>query len=250
MPGCQYYSDKSLEWNILSGCWHSFHVKCLYGRNYCRLCKTHLRKEIQRLGKISQEAIFADTNQTVAENQCENAGEENEDFDPAKLYKLQNLQPRVLGTSKPFQAVQFDRPTDKPFHCKCEHKRLRNQPVQCPSCPNQTCCEAGKEMACSCQWHQRIPANQVQAEPILVSTEQNVTVLSFPESQSQATLSSTESSNACTAISLLASCSIYYNTFPDISQNNLKDIQDNYVSLIMKGNAIYDIIESPLQQPN
>ena len=60
----------------------------------------------------------------------------------------------------------------------------------------------------------------------------------------------TESSNACTAISLLTSCSIYYNTFPDISQNNLKDIQDNYVSLIMKGNAIYDIIEPPLQQPN
>ena len=104
-------------------------------------------------------------------------------------------------------------------------------------------------MACSCQWHQPVPANQVQAEPILVSTEQNVTVLSFPESQSQATLSSTESSNACTAISLLACCSIYYDTFPEISHNNLKDIQDNYVSLIMKGNAIYDI-EPPLQQPN
>ena len=105
-------------------------------------------------------------------------------------------------------------------------------------------------MACSCQWHQPILANQVQAEPILVSTEQNVTVLSFPESQSQATLSSTESSNACTAISLLACCSIYYDTFPEISHNNLKDIQDNYVSLIMKGNAIYDITEPPLQQQN
>ena len=105
-------------------------------------------------------------------------------------------------------------------------------------------------MACSCQWHQPIPANQVQAEPILVSTELNVTVLSFPESQSQATLSSTESSNACTAVSLLACCSIYYDTFPEISHNNLKDIQDNYVSLIMKGNAIYDIIQPPSQQPN
>ena len=264
MPGCHYYSDESLEWKILSGCWHSFHVKCLKGRNYCPLCKTHLLKEIQRLGKIAQQAIFADTNQTVDENQCENADEENEDcpvdgnegFDPAKLQELQNLRPRVPGTSKPSQAIQFDRPTDKPSHCKkCGHvvkghKRPRNQPVQCPSCPNQICCEAGKGMACSCQWHQPIPANQVQAEPILVSTEQNVTVLSFPEFQSQATLSSTESSNACTAISLLACCSIYYDTFPEISHNNLKDIQDNYVSLIMKGNAIYDIIEPPLQQPN
>ena len=128
------------------------------------------------------------------------------------------------------------------------HKRPRNQPVQCPSCPNQICCEAGKGLACSCQWHQPIPANQVQAEPILVSTEQNVTVLSFLESQ--ATLFSTESSNACTAISLLAHCPICCNTFPEISRNNLKDIQDNYVSLIMKGNALYDIIEPPLQQPN
>ena len=104
-------------------------------------------------------------------------------------------------------------------------------------------------MACSCQWYQPVPANQVQGEPILVSIEQNVTVLSFPESQSQATLSSTESSNTCTAISLLACCSIYYYTFPDISQNNLKDLENNYVSLIVKGNAIYDIIEPPLPQP-
>ena len=30
----------------------------------------------------------------------------------------------------------------------------------------------------------------------------------------------------------------------------MKDIHDNYVSLIMKENAIYDIIELPSQQPN
>ena len=204
MPGCQYYSDKSLKWKDLSGCWHSFQVKFLKDRNYCPLCKAHLRKKIHRLGKIAQEAIFADTNQTVDENQGKDADDENEDcpvddnegFDPAKYESFKTYGQEYQEPLKPSQVVQFDRPTDKPSHCKkCgdvvkEHKRPRNQPVQCACCPYQICCEAGKGMACLCQWHQPVPATQVQGEPMSVSTEQNATILSFPESQSQATLSS------------------------------------------------------------
>ena len=105
----------------------------------------------------------------------------------------------------------------------------------------------GCQITCDCQWHQ--PVIQ-EVEPLLVSAEKTITVFSFPESQSQATLSTTQASNACTPISLLISSAVYSNTMPELSLNNLKEIQDFYVNKIKQGNLLYDIIDQPVQQPN
>ena len=265
MPGCQYYQQECLDWKIIEGCWHSFHLICLKGRNYCPLCKSHLAKEIRRLGKKAQEGIFGQDQGNDTDHQEHediDADDDNDNpaevadqgFDHAKLTELQNIRPKIPGIVAPSTNVRpSNQPTEKPSHCKTcghvvkGHKRPKNQLNKCPLCPGQICSANGCQITCDCQWHQ--PVVQ-EAEPLLVSAEKTITVFSFPESQSQATLSTTQASNACTPISLLISSAVYSNTMPELSLNNPKEIQDFYVNKIKQGNLLYDIIDQPVQQPN
>ena len=199
MPRCQHFRHETLGWKIFNGCWHSYHLICLNGENYCPLCKSHLHKEVNRLGKVAQEGIFGDNqgtnnggeNDTDAD--CENDPDDlpaTEGFDPGKQIELQNIQPKIPGTTKPSSAGIQVKPVDKPSHCKkCGHivrghKGPRNQPVQCSSCPNNLCNTAGQAIACKCKWHQPVEVVPYDNEPLLVSVRNNVTVLSFPEGQS------------------------------------------------------------------
>ena len=265
MPGCQFYNRENLDWKIILGCWHSFHTICLNGLNYCPICKTHLAKEVRRLGQKAKDGIFGGEaplnyqNAEVSDNENEdddiNEIQVNDGFDPAQLVKLHSVTPVVPGTSKSTLVVSVsnNQMQNKPPHCrKCSHvskghKRPPNQPVQCPSCPNQNCSENGHQINCSCQWHQ--PVAPV-VEPLLVSIENDIKILSFPENQSQATLSPTQTSNACVIISLLVCSEVYGNQVPELSVQNIREIQDFYILKMRQGNDLYEMNQHHIPQPN
>ena len=270
MPGCLYFDIEDLPWKIIRGCSHSFHLICLKGRKYCPLCKIHLAKEVQRLGNIAKEAIFSTNNATTDEtDQCGDEDDQSDvdiddndrrsGFDPRKLDELKSLRPNVPGLVRPSQvSQQVHIPKEKPSHCKkCMHvvkghKRPRNEAVRCPLCPSGICREGGGQIVCTCEWHLPMPLSTENhpANPVLISVEDNITVYSFRYSQSQATLSPSQISNACTPISLLVCCAVYKETIPDLSVTNLNDIQNFFVDKLTQGNAIYNIIDQPLHQPN
>ena len=54
-PGC---SKSSMDYRILIGCFHSFHIDCLQSYQNCPICPPHLEGEIGRLAKIAQEAVY------------------------------------------------------------------------------------------------------------------------------------------------------------------------------------------------
>ena len=57
LPGCKLSSPNE-SWSILTGCFHSFHCKCLDESTSCPLCKDFLQKKVQELGEIAKEAIL------------------------------------------------------------------------------------------------------------------------------------------------------------------------------------------------
>ena len=109
---------------------------------------------------------------------------------------IKSLKPNVPGLVRPSQVSQHVYPPNKkPSHCKkCAHivkghKRARNEAVGCPLCPHGICTEGGGQIVCTSEWDVPMPlsTDNHPANPVLISD--NMTVYSFPYSQSQATLS-------------------------------------------------------------
>ena len=57
LHSCIVDSDDQ-PWKIYQGCWHSFHVKCLNGANFCPIGHGFLETKIKELGKAAQDAIL------------------------------------------------------------------------------------------------------------------------------------------------------------------------------------------------
>ena len=57
LHSCIVDSDDQ-PWKIYQGCWHSFHVKCLNGANFCPIGHGFLETKIKELGKATQDAIL------------------------------------------------------------------------------------------------------------------------------------------------------------------------------------------------
>ena len=101
------------------------------------------------------------------------------------------------------------------------------------------------------QWHQPVaPAVAPAVEPLLVSIENDIKILSFPENQSQATLSPTQTSNACAIISLLVCSEVYGNQVPELSVQNIREIQDFCILKMRQGNDLYEMNQHHIPQPN
>ena len=95
-------------------------------------------------------------------------------------------------------------------------KVTRDQEMKLASvslCPSGICTEDGRQFFFA-HVNGIYPCLQVPedhpANPVLISVEDNITIYSFPYSQSQATLSPSQMSNACTLISLLVCCAFQF----------------------------------------
>ena len=54
-PMCSESSD--LPWKLFEGCWHSFHISCLNGKNFCVICQDGLNRNMKSLSKTANEAF-------------------------------------------------------------------------------------------------------------------------------------------------------------------------------------------------
>ena len=54
-PLCSESSD--LPWKLFEGCWHSFHISCLNGKNFCVICQDGLKRNMKSLSKTANEAF-------------------------------------------------------------------------------------------------------------------------------------------------------------------------------------------------
>ena len=82
LPGCNI-STPNESWSILTGCFHSFHCKCLDESTSCLLCKDFLQKKVQELGEIAKEAILHshatdtdDDNESTTASMTDSTGDE------------------------------------------------------------------------------------------------------------------------------------------------------------------------------
>ena len=223
----------------------------------CPIYESHLTKEANCLDQKAKDRIFAD--QASAKTQQDGNDDDNDadddnisdgssGFDPAKLNELDNLNITTPGLAKTStKASPASRATDKQPLCrKCGHivkghKRAANQSPKCPLCPNNLYSDNGGSNECSCEWRKPpSPQDNLSNKELLVSYDNNITILSFPESQSQATLSPTQASNACAIISCLVCCATY-DYLPEFNIANLDEIQKFHVRKMMEINYLYDI---------
>ena len=82
LPGCNI-STPNESWPILTGCFHSFHCKCLDESTSCPLCKDFLQTKVQELGEIAKEAILHphatdtdDHNESTTASMTDSTGDE------------------------------------------------------------------------------------------------------------------------------------------------------------------------------
>ena len=54
-PMCSESSD--LPWKLFEGCWHSFHISCLNGKNFCVICQDGLKRNMKFLSKTANKAF-------------------------------------------------------------------------------------------------------------------------------------------------------------------------------------------------
>ena len=208
LPGCNI-STPNESWSVLTGCFHSFHCKCLDGSTSCPLCKDFLQKKVQELGEIAKEAILHphatntdDHNESTTASMTDSTGdeenhgvremerEEYENLVEKLNNKLANLspppQPRIASyvNQRLSQSTSCNSTGPRaPPHCsKCHHpvqghKRENNSATKCNFCPSNTCTSSSISTQCSCHWqqqHQRQQANQQQLtnqhQPVLPVT--------------------------------------------------------------------------------
>ena len=184
LPECKISSPDE-SWKILTGCFHSFHCKCLNESTSCPLCKDFLQEKVQELGQIAKEAILHpssimdDSNETTApvtddahdEDTCSNGvremeREEFENIIEQLNNELANLNPPqqpciTSNTSRELTQNTNSSASKAPPHCtKCHHpvrghKRANSSVTKCNLCPNNTCTVRAISSQCSCQWHQQ-----------------------------------------------------------------------------------------------
>ena len=267
MPGCL---DKSYDkpWVRFDGCWHSYHVDCLGESDICQICAAFLSKEIRRLSQVAQEAIFNPGGSTTQQSPDDDSpvesiavGEMSDQELEININKLLDTiekiaPPTPLSQTNSVNITSQSKPKKK-AHCKqCGHlmqghKRPKDQPIKCPTCPSGVCRPDGKKTVCPCSDHKTSDTSQLSTMDEF-KIEQIGTVNVFSLKDSQGTLSSSElGSNACTVISIY--------TALKFMQNNMtlgKNFQVNrhtasqFKELMREGNIIYDIIDPPAAQPN
>ena len=66
-PSCTLSSD--LPWKRFEGCWHSFHLSCLNGRNICTVCQDGLQKNMVSLSKTANESFVGGLQTVPSEGQ-------------------------------------------------------------------------------------------------------------------------------------------------------------------------------------
>ena len=145
LPECTISSPDE-SWKILTGCFHSFHCKCLNESTSCPLCKDFLQQKVQELGQIAKEAILHpssimdDSNETTApvtddahdEDTCSNGvremeREEFENIIEQLNNELANLNPPqqpciTSNTSRELTQNTNSSASKAPPHCtKCHH---------------------------------------------------------------------------------------------------------------------------------
>ena len=60
LKSCTVTNDEE-PWKVFSGCWHSFHDKCLNGSPFCPICQKLLENKTKELAATAKEAIFNTT---------------------------------------------------------------------------------------------------------------------------------------------------------------------------------------------
>ena len=186
LPGCKI-STPNESWSILTGCFHSFHCKCLDESTSCPLCKDFLKTKVQELGEVAKEAILHPhatdtdnhTESTTAAVTDSTGDEENHGVREMEKEEYENLieklnnelanlspppQPCLASNAnqRPSQNTSCNSTAPRaPPHCsKCHHpvrghKRENNSVMKCNFCPSNTCTNSGISTQCSCQWHQQ-----------------------------------------------------------------------------------------------
>ena len=182
-PLCSESSD--LPWKLFEGCWHSFHISCLNGKNFCVICRDCLEKNMKSLSRTANEAFVRGLQTAPATGEqlqeCDEVddipevGEVSADQVVLELTrKLFNTQINQLSDSNATSCApvvnvhrtgnQRHQTTEsqRPIHCTlCNHRRQGHKPqtsstaeviYNCFYCPNNVCCGGGGGVACSCEW--------------------------------------------------------------------------------------------------
>ena len=219
MPGCL---DKSYDkpWVRFDSCWHSYYVDCLGESDICQICAAFLSEEIRRLSQVAQKAIFNPGGSTTLQSPDDDSpvesiavGEMSDQELEININKLLDTiekiaSPTPLSQTNSVNITSQSKPKKK-AHCKqCGHlmqghKRPKDQPIKCPTCPSGVCQPDGKKKLCVPVRiiKQVIPANCLKWMSLRLNELAQFNVFSLKDSQG--TLSSSElGSNACTVISI------------------------------------------------
>ena len=192
---------------------------CLGESDICQICAAFLSKEIRRLSQVAQEAIFNPGGSTTQQSPDDDSpaesvavGEMSDQELEININKLLDTiekiaPPTPLSQTNSVNITSQSKPKKK-AHCKqCGHlmqghKRPKDQPIKCPTCPSGVCRPDGKITVCPCSDHKTSDTSQ-QSQMDEFKIEQIGTVNVFSLKDSQGTLSTSElGSNACTVISI------------------------------------------------
>ena len=149
-------------WTIFEGCWYSFHIACLAGKQHCKICKAHLEMEFDKLVSVANATLLGDQEEHLENDNDQLSDDNNDDLDDMGLCSketnfdaaLSNVNSRLLGLRpKPppvLPATQDNNVSSgitqsnnrklRPPHCnKCKHSKIghgRSNNSKCPSLSN------------------------------------------------------------------------------------------------------------------
>ena len=75
-------NKESPLWKVFRGCSHSFHIECvLPDISVCKICESTLKKKIESLGKVANDAVFHHNLRETVDDEGQESDEESETDD-------------------------------------------------------------------------------------------------------------------------------------------------------------------------
>ncbi|XP_028410469.1 uncharacterized protein LOC114533084 [Dendronephthya gigantea] len=243
------HSDE--PWKLFQGCWHSFHVKCLNGSDFCPICHGYLQDKVKELGNIAKDAIL---NQKINSVSLDVDPDKEPDDEPDNMESMPLVNVDQQGIDKSIKelSVRIENLQSAP-------KPANHHPQQAPATPVKP--DATKNN----QHNKRKPLHDIQnldhvvqqqqqlqqQQQIPKSTNRMIEWL-FPANICQTRVGGRPmASNACTIIASLWCRKFLLKkiAFPS-NESDIRALTNSYKGTIVNGNLLYQGLNLPADQPN
>ena len=233
LHSCTVDTDNE-PWKIYQGCWHSLHVKCLNGANFCPICHGFLETKVKELGKTAQDAILHQ-NTTKEAQPNDISDDEPADIETLLPGNLENIDRTISELSKKIASL-------KPPPMPSNHHQQEQQP---PTTPNSITPSTQHGRQQPLQDIQNVLNNVMEQEQPPKQQQQESTngVIKwlFPKSICQTQIGGRPmASNACTIIASLWCRKFLVKAFAiPCNQSDIASLTSSYKQTIISGNLLY-----------